>query len=226
MIARAGLNIVYSYFSATRLGETGAFLYFIDFTGADIKPEELSKQIMSLDTVEKVEIIRPKVEGFIADTVSFPLTIGQFRVIIIDEITLKGLLVNARERIGSAAEPILYFLGSVIGSEWAKEFSKLAELIGIKDLQKKVAIFTDIFVAEGYGIGEVVKFEASPPYCLVRVRRCIECELGRGAGKPFSHLIRGMIAGFFSEIIGVKMFAKEIQCIAQGDPHCEFEVKP
>jgi hypothetical protein len=145
IIAEKGLDIVCCSFSATERGKTGTMLFFIDFTGINVRPEAIAQEIEKLDLVQKVEVIKPRVEGFIADTVSFPIMLGPFKTIVIPEPGLKGLLVDIRERIGSGAEAILYFIGREVGQEWAKYYGKMAEQIGVKDLVGKVAISCDIF---------------------------------------------------------------------------------
>ena len=74
---------------------------------------------------------------------------------------------------------------------------------------------------------KILKSNDTPPYTYIRVYRCFECECApQKTNKPYSHLVRGMIAGVSTEILGMEMTAKEIKCIAMGDPYCEFEVYP
>ena len=134
IIAEKGLDIVCSSFSATERGKIGTMLFFIDFTGIDLKPEALAREIEALDFVKEVKIIKPRAEGFIADTLSFPITLGPQRAIIMSEAGLRGLRVDIRERIGTGAEVILYFTGFEVGREWAKYYGNMAESIGIRDL--------------------------------------------------------------------------------------------
>ncbi|RLI14146.1 MAG: hypothetical protein DRO43_04745 [Candidatus Hecatellales archaeon] len=225
--ARYNITILHLAFSRTQSSEKPiTALAFLDFTDSDISPEKLAEEVGKLEFVEEVKIIKPKVEGFIADTASFPLMVSASRAIIFSEEGLKGLIVDLRERIGSGAEAILYFSGFEVGRELAKKYFGVSELLGIKGLREKIIFAADVFMSVGYGILEILKFEENPPYALLRIHRCMECELGRNAGKPFSHFIRGILAGFNSQILGVKMFARETKCIAKGDPYCEFEVTP
>jgi hypothetical protein len=226
IIAGKNLDIVCCSFSATERGKMGTMIFFVDFTEINIKPETLAQEIEGLDFVKKVEIIKPKFEGFIADTASFPIMLGPHRAIIITEPGLRGLLVDIRNRIGTGAEAILYYIGYEVSQEWAKHYSELAEKIGVKDLAGKITVGCDIFKSAGYGSIEILKLEENPPYGQIRIYDCVECKLGRGTGKPFSHSIRGTAAGFAAEVFGQKMFAKEIKCIAKGDPYCEFEITP
>jgi len=79
----------------------------------------------------------------------------------------------------------------------------------------------------GFGVMKVLKISENPPYAHLRVHRCFECECcTKSSDVPYSHLVRGMIAGAFTSVSGVEMFAREIRCIAEGDPYCEFEITP
>jgi len=83
-----------------------------------------------------------------------------------------------------------------------------------------------LFKSLGYGIPEILELREDPPYLRVRVYQCIECELGGRATRPFSHYVRGILAGYASEIFKQELFAMENRCLTLGDPYCEFEVKP
>ena len=227
IISEKGLDI--TYFSTTgtvRLRERGGSIIFIDFTGSDVKPEDLAREFMALDFVNKVEIIRPKFKGFIIDDVSFPVMLGGRRAIILSGSALKGILIEFRKRLGTGGEAMLYHIGREVGVEGARDINQNAERIGVKDLRDKLEIGMLLLQCLGYAIPEMVEFSEEPPYLKIRLQNSIECELGRGAGKPFSHYVRGMITGYTSEIFQRDLLAEETRCIAMGDPYCEFEVKP
>lgn len=223
--AKHGVKIVYLAFPP-QLNKSAAALAFLDFTESDATPEELAEEARRLEFVEDVKIINPRFQGFIADTASSALTMGGSRAIVLSLEGLRGLLVNLRERMGSGAEAILYFSGFEVGREWCKKYSAMSERLGIRDVRGKAYLAADMFMSTGYGAVEILKFEEGHPYVLVRIHRCAECELGRGAGKPFSQFIRGALAGFASELLKQKMFAREDKCLARGDPYCEFEIVP
>lgn len=223
-----GENVVILYLSFSRLvevGETVTVLAFLDFTETETKIEDLVERAKKFNFVEEIKTIEPKVEGFIADTISHPLKIGENRAILLRDIGVKGFVVDLRDRLGSAAEAILYYLGFEAGLEFGKSHKQMGETLGIKD---NVQIFTDIsanlFVCVGYGVMEVIRLKQDPPEGTIRVYNCFECELGMGSGKLYSHIVRGMIASVLTELFSKKVFVEEVKCIAKGDPHCEFEV--
>ena len=74
---------------------------------------------------------------------------------------------------------------------------------------------------------KVLKISDNPPYAHIRVYGCFECECApEKSDKSYSHLVKGMITGVFTRLFGVEMAAKEIERVAMGGPHCEFEVYP
>mgnify|MGYP003876395261 FL=1 len=227
LIADKGLDI--TYFSTTgtvRRGEWGGGIFFIDFTGSDVGPEDLAEELRSLEFVERVEVIKPRFDGFIVDEVSFPIMLGPHRAIILSEPALRGFLIDFREHLGSGGEAMLYHIGRAVGAERARYVNELAERIGVSKLEDKIIIGALLFKSLGYGIPEILEFREHPPYLRVRVYHCIECELGGEADHPFSHYIRGILAGYASEILKQDLLAVETRCLALGDPYCEFELKP
>lgn len=46
--------------------------------------------------------------------------------------------------------------------------------------------------------------------------------------KPYKacHWSRGFITGYFGAVFGKPVEVTEVKCLAAGDEHCEFEVKP
>ncbi|MBO3808288.1 MAG: 4-vinyl reductase [Candidatus Brockarchaeota archaeon] len=59
----------------------------------------------------------------------------------------------------------------------------------------------------------------------LRVYESCECEIGKGSEQPYSQIVRGMLAGFFSLLFGKEAKTTETRCIAKGDPYCEYTVK-
>ncbi len=227
IIAEKGLDITYYSTTGTvRLRERGGDIIFIDFTASNVRPEDLAREFMALDFVDRVEIIRPKFKGFIIDDVSFPIMLGGRRAIIFSEPALRGFLIDFRKKLGTGGEAMLYHIGREVGMERARNINQNAERIGVKDLRDKLEMGMLLLQCLGYAIPEIVEFSEEPPYLKIRLQNSIECELGRGAGKPFSHYVRGMITGYASELLQRDLLAEETRCIAMGDPYCEFEVKP
>ena len=229
IFAERGINILYFSTTVAERGEEGVAICFFDLTGITVPLERLVNEIRGIRGVKMAAIIPPKFEGFIADTISFPLMLGDARAVMIDESALRGLLRDVRKRMGSGGEAMLYHFGFETGLDWASYVVREAEGIGLTEPLEKLSIAADIFKALGYGVIEEIKaFREEPPYMEVKVSGNIECALGveNGDGETYSHFIRGVLAGFTTRIFDREMYAQETRCIVRGDPHCEFIIKP
>ena len=226
--ARHNVVILYvSYAMPPEAGENIVGLSFVDLTGADVSAEELADEVRRIKCVKDVKVISPKIEGFIADDFSCILQMGDDRCIILRRQGYRGLITNIRERFGSGGEAFLYYIGFETGVEYGKSHKEIGLKLGIVD---PIKIYRDIsaslFNSVGFGRMKVIKISANPLEATIRVYDSFECELGLEAGKPYSHLIRGMHAGVLTALFNRRMKAEETECIAKGDPYCEFKVKP
>jgi len=227
--AEYGVKISYvSYSMPRKYGEPVKAIVFIDVTDASAPIEQLLEEARKLEFVKEIRDAKPEVESFALDVFSFPLVIDGHRVIILREDGIKGIINGLRKRLGSAAEAIQYFLGFEAGLEFGKNHRKLGEKLGIR---KATEIFSKIsaplFTPIGFGVMNILEINENPPYALIRVHGCFECECAtEKSDMPYSHLVRGMMAGAFTELFGIEATAREIKCIAKGDPYCEFEVYP
>ena len=219
------LDIAYCSTRAASEGEEGRILLFIDFTDSPLDPYMVADELGKLDVIGNVEVIEPKIRGFIADT-SFPLIIGGARAVLLDESALKGLLLKFRERLGTGGEAMLYHIGLDVGKERWRYILRMAEEIGAERFMDKVSIAAEVFRSMGYGIMRIRELREELPHAVLEVWDCIECQLGRPAKRPFSQFIRGLLAGITSVIYEMDMYALETRCIAVGDPHCLFEITP
>jgi len=222
---KTDLKLVH-YQSQSPEGDKNIFV-LLDYTECDISPQELAEEIRRSRDVVAVELIEPRIKGFIADTISNPLTIGGVRAIITAFPAYKGMIRNVRERFGSGGAVFLYYTGFAIGGEIARAARRIGHRLGVTD---PLTIMRDIIGslqdAAGWGLAELIEFKNEPFYMHIRIYNSFECELGLGAGEPYSHLIRGAIAGCVAELFGIKATVTEVKCLAKGDPYCEFTVKP
>jgi predicted hydrocarbon binding protein len=216
-----------AYFMTLGSEDVKNALFFLDLTDCKVSPETLASEVRKSQFVMDVQMIKPKIESLIADSISNPLLMGGERAVIMRSSGYKGLTKGIRERFGSAGEAFLYYNGVEIGIEYGKSHRAVGQKLGITDPAR---IFEDITISTfncvGYGLAQIVKLTAKPLYVLGRVYNSFECELGRGATKPYSRLIRGMIVGVLTTLFGTEMTVEETKCIAKGDPYCEFEAKP
>ena len=230
-IIEKGIKILYlSYSMPRKVGQLVTAIFFLDFTALKVNLDDLISDIKDIDLIVEFKPIKPKVVGFLIDNISFPIIVGENRAVLFRDIILKGFFVNLKKKMGVAANVLLYYLGFEAGISFAKSFDDIAKRLGINDkLQFLKDVGVDLFKCLGYGVIKIIRLERNPPYVMVRVYNNFECELCIDectSKEPCSHFVRGMIAGALTELMGVQMLAKEIACIAKGDPYCEFEVIP
>jgi len=222
---KVDLKLVH-YQSESPKGDKNIFV-LIDYTECEISPEELAEEIRRSRDVVTVELIEPRIKGLIADTVSNPLTIGGIRAIITFFPAYRGLIRDVRERFGSGGAVFLYYAGFEIGKELARVARNMGRRLEVTDPLRIVRdIICSLYDAAGWGLTELIEFKSEPFYMHIRIYNSFECELGLGTGEPYSHLVRGVIAGCITEIFNIKVAVTEVKCLARGDPYCEFTVKP
>lgn len=227
--SRYGIKVPYISYSMQRdYGKPIKAIAFIDITEATISVKELIEEARKLKFVREIKDMKPEIGSFALDLFSFPIKIGDDRVIVLREQGIRGIINGLRKRLGSAAEAIQYFVGFEAGLEFGRNHRKLGETLGIKKASEIFSkVSAPLFTPIGFGVMKVLEISDSPPHALVRVYRCFECECApEKVDKPYSHLVRGMMAGVSTHLFGIEMAVKEIKCIAIGDPYCEFEVYP
>jgi predicted hydrocarbon binding protein len=198
-------------------------LAFLDLTDANIDMEKLLEEIGKTRIFKVLEVIKPVNDGFIVDTLSSSIVAGKNRVIIFRDLGYRQLLTEIRKLFGTAGEALLYHVGFNMGLGFAKLHRDVADKIGIKDpamIYQQVSCM--MFQWAGFGREEVL--ELSPKQAIIHVHGSFECENGRPSVRPYSQLIRGLIAGTLAELFNTAFNVTEDLCIAKGDPFCRFKV--
>lgn len=202
-------------------------LGFVDLTDADVSMEEFAEEIRRIEGIRSVQILYPTAEGFVADYLSARLVLAGDRTIIMRRPGYEGLIVGIKTQFGTAGEAFLYHTGYEAGMRYGRAHQEFADKLGIKDpIQILRKISAPLYASMGLGRLEVMEACVEPPRVVIRVDMCFECELGVGAKKPYSNFVRGIFAGLLAQLLNRRMEARELRCIAKGDPYCEFEITP
>jgi len=195
----------------------GSFMLFLDFTKSKMTPFEAKNALERRVSGIKIDIAEPVLSGVTVDSFHFPLMFLNERAVIFRETALKAWLINMRERFGTGGEAFLFHEGYIIGNSI---YDACREMCG-----KECDIWT-LFGAVLFasGIAENVSTDIGYERIIVKVWNNIECSLAKtkNLNKPFSHWLRGILAGFGSRYFGRRISAVEVKCIAKGDPYCEF----
>jgi len=124
---------------------------------------------------------------------------------------------------GTGAQLILFEMGSEAGQKIAE---RLKGLGGKEPAAKLARELIKAYSAVGWGCIDLSEFNMETCEGYVKVYNSFECEPFRGkSNKPRSFFLRGHISNAMSVILGKKLSATEIKCVAQGDPFCEFKIK-
>ncbi len=198
-------------------------LAFLDLTDANIDMEKLLEEIGKTKIFKFFEPIKPVNDGFIVDTLSSPIVAGKNRAIIFRDLGYRQLLTEIRKLFGTGGEALLYHVGFNMGLGFAKLHRDVADKIGIKDPAKIYQqVSCVMFQWAGFGRKEVL--ELSTKQAIIHVYDSFECENGRPSVRPYSQLIRGLIAGTLAELFNGAFNVTEDLCIAKGDTFCRFKV--
>ncbi|MEM2930764.1 MAG: V4R domain-containing protein [Thermoproteota archaeon] len=195
---------------------------FLDFSNANVTPEEALKAVRKQEFVRRAYIIYPSPEGILYDDYFFPLVVGGQRALIFRRNVYGALVKGVRAKLGTAGEVTLYYQGLSIGYELYYSYAKTA---GTGEPKVLIDLLKAYAKTLGWGEIEVVKTDLKTCEAQLRVYESCECEIGKGSEQPYSHIVRGILAGFFSLLFGREAKAIETMCIAKGDPYCEFTVK-
>ncbi len=205
---------------STPLLEKGTLTtFFLDFTNSDVNLDDIVSEVRKLIFVEKVFTIKPT-GNLLIDRYHFPLIVANERIILLSMSWLKGLLHTPREKFGEGVEAFFYHQGRILGESVYDSTKDLA----VKDLDTLIRLLELLFLAYGLGVLKVVKLDLKKPLIIVRIYDSFECSLCERQEKPYSHLLRGILAGFASKVLNMQLTAIETKCIAKGDEFCEFVI--
>ena len=209
---------IYQYYGTSDV----VMILFLDLDDTNYNPEEIINSIKEVPYVKNAELIKPLMKGLIMDSYSFPQTFITERATIFRKTTYASWLKTIRERYGEGIKATQYHLGFYTGYDAYESLKKKYNT----DIMTLIKIAIEIARALGYGIFEILEF--SEYRVKVRVYDNFECELFNNSNKPESFFVRGVLAGWFAGIWGLKMNeikAEETKCIAKGDPYCEYIIK-
>jgi len=196
---------------------------FIDFTNSSIKPEDMVAQFRHMGFFKDIQIFAQTSLGFVYDKFFFPLKVGNERAIIFRKPLYEAMFSGIRKEFGSAGEVFLYYMGLETGSRLFEDYKKISGSVKPRTLIDIACAFA---FNMGWGVFKLQELNLKKKTVKMHVYDNFECISGKGAGKPYSHFLRGVAAGLFLHCFKTAGSVEEIKCIAQGDPFCEFLIRP
>ena len=132
--------------------------------------------------------------------------------------TFRDLIKGIEGILESGATVILMEAGKHAGEEFAKTLLSK----GMKKEELPAALET-FFTQSGWGkIHTDVDFAKQK--VVIRIKNSATARQTK-AKEPVCHFIRGYIAGTLHAIFHINTDCIETQCLAKGDPFCEFQVR-
>ncbi|MEM4873573.1 MAG: hypothetical protein QW518_07915 [Thermofilaceae archaeon] len=220
VLAGMGVPILLLKVSAARAGEALTAILIADLKGKERMAEDIAQKMKRVPYVSDVLYAPPIVDGVAIDPFSFPLLLQGDRAIIFSRPIYEGLVKEGWQRFGTPYAILLYTVGYGAGFRGYEKHSKIV------DRRHAWKLFESYLLAVGFGRFEIVRLDDERREAVVRVYDSFECELFQGAGEIRGNFIRGLIAGWLAGYWGVtgefEVVAREMRCIAKGDPYCEY----
>ena len=160
------------------------------------------------------------------EVIEFPLEPEEAKII---GITLQDVyyMFGKILEIGAAGEALLYHIGYNMGSNIAKKVMST-----IADRGRAIEYVKMYFEGLGLGLFESPRLITGREI-LVRIYENSECQAFKYelSSRPLlreryrSNLVRGFLAGYFSQVYGGEVSVFEEKCIVRGAPYCQFRVR-
>jgi predicted hydrocarbon binding protein/predicted amino acid-binding ACT domain protein len=228
LLAKHEINILGIISESISKKEVIEVSMFLEVPEKEVDALDLERKLRDEINKEKIEVVKElkvfeHLKGFDADVYHFPLTVGPVRVVVFPLPVLVAMVKNLRTSLNpTAVQTILWYMGKEVGSSM-KEGHERA--FAARDIDSVLALLRADLALLGWSLVEIVNLDEEKRSATLRLFDNWECGMFKGSSEPQSHLIRGLLAGFFSSLFKVEVEAKETKCIAKGDPYCEFEVK-
>ena len=222
-MAELGINILSGLVTAEPGKETGTITLFLDLTNTGLTPEELLKEIRSLEVVADARETVKKLGDIAINGTAHTTLFLDKRVIMLGVEDVSTMFNWLDETFRTGAHAILFNMGEQAGRAAARELNETYGLRG----RELVEAFLALHAAAGWFDYEVASFDEEALNFVIRLYDNFECAPFAGRKKrPMSHLVRGGLAGLFSGIYGRDFKSTEVKCLAKGDPYCEFVLTP
>lgn len=217
-LAALGVNLVASSTSAVNGTGYAEWGFFAETSERILTREALTEAFQKTPQVLKFEFeVGP--DGVVFDDFHYPLRFSSGEQgMIVGRSTFSGMLTHIREVFGSGGSVIAYQLGYSTGEKDAQEMiAALGEEKVVSNLPRSL----NLYLAQGWGIPEVVETSIDPLSLTVRFTDNFEC-VGLRASRPNSHFMRGLLAGLMKALFNKNVECMELKCLATGDDFCLF----
>lgn len=221
--AERSVNIL-SGFHEAPVGSEASWSFFADITDAKLSADELAEEFSRLPVVLEVKS-RVSSMGFLADSVHFPIRMGNRPLVMFSIDSMTALFRHLKDMFGAgtAAGVIIHQMGLSVGKEIYGGFeSRFGKSVSRDVLEE----YLHLVRAAGWGWETLKELDVETSSARVEFAHNAECLSYVQGLAPQSQFVRGIYSGFFSGLFGRHVNAEEVRCVAKGDTVCEFLLKP
>jgi len=221
LLAVRGMNILEGFFGGMAYGPNATLSFFVE-TSNKMMDEKWLKDFLSSSVYASDVEVKAPVEGFLADSVNFPLTWNSGdRAVLMRIEGVRKMLDTALQAQPKEGERVVYELGYNYGKD---AWTNLMATFRPKS-KEALAEMLNVYSATGWGRPELVELDVTHGRAKVRLYDGFECS-GPSEGGRRSSFIRGHLAGAFTSFFDRQVRAVENKCVSGGGDHCEFEISP
>ncbi|MDV3243806.1 MAG: hypothetical protein LYZ66_01370 [Nitrososphaerales archaeon] len=218
-VADMEVMVLSGFTSAASESVVGIWSFFADVTEANADLSTIRARLLELPVVESVEIAAAE-DGFMVEKQNFPVRFSKRRALIMRTDVLTGMFSHLWKVFGSGAATILDQMAEAMGRCTAEEIlADFGRDFAMQELDEILRTYT----ALGYADLEVRR---DGEYSMtIHANSLFECESNAKSeiGRK-SIFFRGHLRGFVSTLFDGDFEVTELECVAQGDKACSFNV--
>jgi predicted hydrocarbon binding protein len=223
LLSDSGVNIKSgSLFYSPKSNNIGFWTSFIDLSKANISIEKLDQKLQKLPPVLDVKFEKPKPAPY--EIMHFPVMHENSRAIVMPTELFSSMLGGV-ERIltPSGFSAVFYDSGKKAGKYNAEYLQKK---FGLEKNEDLIQVLIQKVKAIGWGLITVDKIAIKRSSATLIIKENFEALVQKKKPYRVCHWSRGFIAGYFSVVFSKPVESVEVKCLATGDEHCEFDIRP
>ncbi|MBM1154849.1 XylR N-terminal domain-containing protein [archaeon] len=145
------------------------------------------------------------------------------RHVMLSVQSFAALCTTLIQGFGAGMRAVLYDAGFRTGHDFV---GYSARRFGVERLEEVLQHIIDGDALEGWGRYEVVSVDRQQRRVVIRVYNSIAARAFPQSEQPACDFLRGYFAGIFTAIFDQPVRCEETQCMALGNPFCEFRIEP